>query len=106
MFGSSPSLCIVTAAKALSPFQGTRSAATEGVAVVSQLYIRPSSPFASLGYFSRREKNVWLAVGFSPLARQSRSIPPKWGDGACLLLDGEGFFGGDTFLAGHGALAR
>jgi hypothetical protein len=36
-----------------------------------------SSPFASLGYFSRREKNVVtaVAVGSSPLARTS-PLPP------------------------------
>jgi len=33
-----------------------------------------SSPFASLGFFSRREKNVWL---FPP--RPSPSIPPQLG---------------------------
>jgi len=40
--------------------QPSVSEAGEGIFNPELEFTRPSSPFAALGYFSRREKNVWL----------------------------------------------
>ena len=63
-----------------SPFgrgQPSVSEAGEGVFNPDLEFIRPSSPFASVGYFSRREKNVWftlcLRIGTAGVTR----LPPR-----------------------------
>jgi len=63
--------------------QPSVSEAGEGFFNPNLEFIRPSSPFASFGYFSQREKNVWLPEGDECVA-----LPP----GCCSAYAGGVFW--------------